>query len=405
MTENESALSPQHTTQNSPQPLHIDYLDGVRGVAALYVLLFHIYQLSAFSAVHRFWWLGYGHYAVDIFIVLSGYSLMIAVVRDKDKQLRGGLGHYLRRRSRRILPPYYYAYGFSMAIAAVARTSKHQLGIGQNSTGAFDPFSLDNILSHLFLVHNLRLDWASVPNTPLWSIATEWQIYFFFPFLLLPLWRRFGAICAIFCGTILGLCIYWLFPATWFGCPWYLGLFAMGMGASAVSFSSDPVYQRYRTRIPWRILMSLLALIFLVLLATHLGGLNVGVIDLPNPWAADLLVGSLAACTLIHLTQSIGDKTPSWGLRFFKLRGLLAVGKFSYSLYLVHWPIVTKLNALLLSRPLTPVAREVALWGAGLPLCLLAAYIFYLLCERPFVTTPGRPSWSWRHLSRQEETT
>ena len=54
------------------------FLDGLRGLAALYVLLFHLYNPEGLPAVirHGLSCLRFGHYAVGVFIVLSGHSLI-----------------------------------------------------------------------------------------------------------------------------------------------------------------------------------------------------------------------------------------------------------------------------------------------------------------------------------------
>lgn len=72
-----------------PRP-HLTVLDGIRGVAALYVVLHHAYYSvvgesggMTLPAATR-WatvWLTPGHYAVVVFIVLSGYCLMLPLVR------------------------------------------------------------------------------------------------------------------------------------------------------------------------------------------------------------------------------------------------------------------------------------------------------------------------------------
>lgn len=102
------------TVENTSKTgLRLDYLDGLRGLTALYVVLFHCrseftwqYADGGFSPL--LWqmtaWMNFGHYAVVIFIVLSGYCLMLPVVRSQNKTLAGGLRGYLKRRAWRTLP-------------------------------------------------------------------------------------------------------------------------------------------------------------------------------------------------------------------------------------------------------------------------------------------------------------
>jgi peptidoglycan/LPS O-acetylase OafA/YrhL len=46
------------------------------------------------------------------------------------------------------------------------------------------PVTLGGVLSHLVLMHNLRLDWQGQVDGPMWSVATEWQLYFLLPLVL-----------------------------------------------------------------------------------------------------------------------------------------------------------------------------------------------------------------------------
>src|SRR4051794_6169646 len=165
------------------------WLDGVRGAAAMFVVLHHAW-LAAWPAYPQDvgpWWLGwllYGQLAVAVFIVVSGFSLALAPLRD-DGQLRGGAGRFVRRRAWRILPAYWAALVFSTVITALLL--RPELGVGD--------------ISKAFVVHGLLLQdvvGSQAPNGAFWSIAVEWQIYFAFP-LILWLARRRGVETAVGC--------------------------------------------------------------------------------------------------------------------------------------------------------------------------------------------------------------
>src|SRR5207237_1181285 len=66
------------------------------------------------------------------------------------------------------------------------------------------------LLSHLLVIHNLSPDWVHKINGPLWSVATEWQIYFVFPALLLPFWRRWNALPTILLAFAVGYAPHFL---------------------------------------------------------------------------------------------------------------------------------------------------------------------------------------------------
>src|SRR6478609_8926959 len=197
-------------------PLRLPYLDGLRALASGYVVLFH--ALPGFSVPYLVgpWRLlkrtfAYGHEAVAIFIVLSGYCLMLPVVRRDPTRLGVALGRFIGRRGKRILPPYFGALAVSLALlAAVPQLRTSTAGtIWDDSLPGLDAAA---IVTHLLVVHNWSRAYGYQINGPLWSVASEWQIYFFFPLLLLPLWRRFGPLAALLGAALLGYAPLWLAP-------------------------------------------------------------------------------------------------------------------------------------------------------------------------------------------------
>jgi len=99
-----------------PPRVRLEFLDGIRGLAAFYVVFHHVSQIymgeRVLPAAGYYWftpWMQLGHYAVAIFIVLSGFCLMLPVANSADGTLRGGFLGYVWRRVRRIVPAYYAA--------------------------------------------------------------------------------------------------------------------------------------------------------------------------------------------------------------------------------------------------------------------------------------------------------
>ena len=86
----------------------IEWLDGVRALAASYVMLHHIY-LGLFTGFPEnpgpfgLGWLMYGQLAVVVFIVVSGFSLGLGPAHSAG-ELKGGASGFFRRRAWRILP-------------------------------------------------------------------------------------------------------------------------------------------------------------------------------------------------------------------------------------------------------------------------------------------------------------
>lgn len=370
--------------------LRLEYLDGLRALAALYVVLFHAALFErldpaslpplAHNAARA---LSFGHDAVAVFIVLSGYCLMLPVARA-DGYIKRGLGSYFARRAFRILPPYYAALLGSLALLVVVPTlqaSTHTIWDDSSPAFGFGPVG-----SHLLLIHNLFPRFANRINGPLWSVATEWQIYFFFPLFLLPIWRRFGALATVLVGFVVGCLPLAFAPATAYSAnTWYLGLFALGMGAAGINFASRPSEHGLRTRAP-------LGLITLALL----GACVVGTTVLIKFWfrvmpLSDALVGLATAAALTYLTRQALDTSAasrSPALRVLETPALVGLGRFSYSLYLTHLPVVALCYLALQRFALPPAQRMAALIAVSVPLSVAVAFAFFWVFERRFVGDP-----------------
>jgi peptidoglycan/LPS O-acetylase OafA/YrhL len=330
------------TEQNQPR-IRLEYLDGLRGLAALLVFLYHIcreidWRLKGgelpplILSAGRF--IPYGRIAVGIFIVLSGYCLMLPVVRSITGQLSGSWLDYFKRRARRILPPYYAALVLSLLLfLLVPAALSPTMGLHWNE--AQPAFTPGVLLSHGLLLHNLKHDWLYKINGVMWSVATEWQIYFFFPFLLLlPIGKRFGLPLTVVTAFAVGLAPHYLLHRYLDGAvPWYLGLFALGMAGAAIGFSKQPSLIVWREKLPW-------GLLCLGLIAVFASKRSVW--EDYHAWIVDALIGAVTACLLIYCTQCLtrAKNTQPLILQLLDSRWAVVLGTFSYSLYLVHAPLL-----------------------------------------------------------------
>ena len=365
--------------------IRLDYLDGMRALAAIYVVLFHVYAKFLSDEA---WWGGHapgmpsvtrmlaeGRWAVDVFIVLSGYCLMLPVARSPALRLEGGFLPYMKRRAIRILPAYYAALLFSIGLLLLAHLMGQRAVAAREISG---DLGLMPILSHLLMVQNLEFDWANRINAPMWSVATEWQIYFLLPLLLLPVWRRGGNLAVLAAAFFLGITPYF------FRCSllenvhsYLLGLFALGMVGATISFApTRSTFKDYRV---WG-----LAAAFLSFACLAIGWETRW--DYKFFWQTDTLVGTSTMCMLIWASGrlSAGAITPPV-IRFLQTRWLVQAGHFSYSLYLVHSPILAVCYMLIRRSGLNLPSSFVAMLLAGVPLSLGTAFAFYLVFERPFL--------------------
>jgi peptidoglycan/LPS O-acetylase OafA/YrhL len=359
---------------------HFAYLDGLRGLAALYVVLHHFLLWSAPGLpIWIIWllsWTQFGHFAVDIFITLSGFCLMLPIATSSATDVQGGLSGFVGRRARRILPPYWAALTFAIIVAWCSHSSPYnsQLTVG-------------NIVSHFLLLHDMRATWSESLDMAMWSIAPEWQIYFVFALVLLPIWRRFGSLITAISGFALGIIPHLLLKPGYnfdWACPWYIGLFALGMAGATMVFSPT-------SRLIWppkRFLWLALLLLIPYAATKSIGGSTLS--DQVNEfeWVKDVLGGVIAQSFIIYCAlsaKSSSDITTPFALRLLKSRPVVLLGTFSYSLYLVHCIVLMEFVEIQKALNLSPMHALLLRAAVGIPSAILFAYLFFLVFERPFL--------------------
>ncbi|KAF3891082.1 MULTISPECIES: acyltransferase family protein [Nostocales] len=378
---------PQLLDKLNEKRLRFDYLDGLRGLASLYVVLVHI-EPSIGGQLPLFWlFLGramkYGAFSVVIFIALSGYVLMLPVARSESGYISGTLINYVKRRARRILPPYYVALFMCLLLAGAIFLLENFTSFQwhkEAGIGPFSPnFSFIDVLSHLLLVHNLDANTYMTINPPMWTVATEWQIYFLFPLLLLPVWRRFGLLSVVIIAFAIGITPIYLLNGLFESAnPWFIGIFTLGMAAADIGFSQKPKLVTMRSSLPWGWLTVTFACIAFL---TEWRKLELHI------WIGQTFFGLAAACLFIYCTKFLmqGKQLP-FVLRFLQHPWAIALGTFSYSLYLTHGPVLVFVRYFLFYLPISPELFAAASYIVGVAMSLITAYLFYWAFERPFMS-------------------
>jgi peptidoglycan/LPS O-acetylase OafA/YrhL len=379
-------VSQQKEPAHAPSPAkgRLSYLEGLRALAALWVVVSHLWIFEFGMFAHRGvmgrWtnWLLYSHLAVDLFIVLSGYCLTLPLTRDGE--LRGGIISFYKRRARRILPPCYIALLLSIGIGLLAQGAQ---------TGKWS-VDLPAIGWNFLLLQDINLR-ANIFDGPLWSIAVEWRIYLLFPFLAW-VWQRYGTgVLLVTAGIGFGMTrlILTRDPDALMACPWYLLLFALGMCAAATTGKEKWKFaaNSWRYTASFSLIAAAVLIIAYPITATDdtVFGAHMPIID--------TFVGLFTASLLVGVSDS-PKRQWARGRAMLSWSPFVKIGQFSYSLYLTHVPVLLLLVWLLLPRftgPLAaPMAQFFVLLGIGSPIILIAAYLFHLVCERPFMNSRAR---------------
>lgn len=348
---------------DQPNP-RIGGLDALRGLAALAVFVCHLGgywgSLGLPKPVSSL--LAVGAHGVDVFVVLSGFVLMLPLV-SPGRTLN--TGQFYGRRMWRILPAYWAALAFA-TVLAIAPT--WPLVVAQQAT----PWDV--------VVHALGLQTLFVPtlgaiNGSLWSISLELSLYLVFPVLIVAL-HRLGAT-AILIGSI-ALCLVWGWAGSFFQ-----------LGGPLEGFIGDG------HTLPMRLVQFVVGMLFAVLLHRRRHYLDFT----PRNRTMSVIV---AASTTIAATAASTWEAPEavnicmWSLAGAALVWCFAVfspvraiarldspGRRAYSFYLVHQPIVLLFAPLALLMPGDPVvALAVVGFGCFVLVCLLAE-LLYRTVEKP----------------------
>lgn len=170
--------------------LHLDRVDGVRGIAILLVFAYHTlqnvfdgYELNVYNShgvleinnlkyfLLNFNPFGQGWIGVELFLVISGFLIHLIHLRSGTAL---NLEVFFSKRFWRIYPPYLIVLLFFYV----------------NHIG-FSYSGLTNLFSHVLMIHNLRGNTFFTINPSFWSIALECQLYLIYP-IYLALVKRMG---------------------------------------------------------------------------------------------------------------------------------------------------------------------------------------------------------------------
>lgn len=338
-------------------PTRVVAIDGLRGVAALLVVLFHLNGAVSRSASDWLWapmeWIARnGFLGVDVFFVISGYVIALSV--NKGAPTVSYLGRFVLRRSVRLDPPYWSAILLELLLMLLTLRLFPDLTVTLPST--------PQLLSHLVYAQEL-LGYGSVVEI-FWTLCYEMQFYIFYVGMIvlyaaLPLQLRrprgamlvFAALFAVSLWTR-----YW--PPV--GLPHGLAI--------------NRWFQFFIGVLTWRAVAAPDRMKPLLLAGSALGAAVLASGAAPTQFLA------LAVSALLVLSARNGP----WG-RALSTRPVKFLGLISYSIYLYHASIGWRFVSLV--QRLVP-----GTWGAlmasvifllAIVVCVAFAAAMWWLIERP----------------------
>jgi len=330
-------------------------IQALRGLAVILVVLHHAELMPQLKA---------GYLGVDIFFVVSGF-LMTGIVQRSIDEKTFSFGDFYFRRAKRLLPAAYVVFlGCAIAAPWFLTRIEYQDFIAQ-------------LLGALTFTGNIVL-WTQAgyfesaaqlkPLLHVWSLAIEEQYYLFLPAALFLTPRRWWSPLAI-ATTAASLALCMLMVATKPGAVFYLlptRAWEIGLGSIGALCIPNVRAQKIINALLMPGLAVLVLLPFFPIGNTH-PGLNAILICL-----ATLLV--------------ILRRYPGAG-SFTLFRSLGWFGDISYSLYLVHWPLIAFASNAWVSK----IPFE---WRAVLAIAsVLAAWGLFRWVEQPTQNAPLRPTY------------
>jgi peptidoglycan/LPS O-acetylase OafA/YrhL len=341
------------------------------------------WQLDATSPMQH------GYLGVHLFLLLSGFCLTYPLCGQSASDLRLDLRRFALRRAWRILPPYYVALAL-FSLRPVLEGAL-RLALGKDASGV-QLYTTGQIVSHFLMIHNFSPGWVRTINGSFWSLALEWQLYMVFPLLVWG-FRRFGP-----ARTLAVVLLVTLSYRSWV----YLNVVGPGDRIYTAPHALGCFFAY--TTLPGRLFEFSLGMLAAVLMA--------GRRELLSPeWSRRYLWGALAAMGLAYiLAHGWSPFAPVtdvvWGLAFFCLlmyaggcwaqgggwfgsKLLVRLGLISYSVYLIHEPLVRRAGAFLQPMHLG-LMGELAAYGLIVaPVAVLCGWMYYRFVESRFLRFPG----------------
>jgi peptidoglycan/LPS O-acetylase OafA/YrhL len=365
------------------------FLDGLRGLAALYVLVGHArwllwegfyngykshaaqYSLAGKCLVFGLSPFRWGHEAVIFFFVLSGFviHLRYAAGIKNDPNYRFDTGSYFLRRARRLYPPLILALTITWGLDSLGLhlglpTALHETQYPSINLNIGSDHSLKTLLCNLIFV--MAPVFGS--DGPLWSLTYEWYFYLLYPLVFLIDRRSIArASLALVALSVIGYAPIWPSPLFWLRGVSQL-MIVWWFGALLADCFTKRLSVRYD---------ALAALMFAPLVL----GLGTWV----APWR-DILMG-LAFTGLIAACFALQER----GRTLSFLTRLQPLGEMSYTLYVVHFPIVAFMSGCLMKASGGPLPAHFGWVGAAVLLSLGLAWPLHLIVERPFLARAAKP--------------
>jgi len=386
-------------------------VDLLRGAAAVAVVVTHTprsaptgFDLRALATLP----LDFGMLGLQLFIVLSGFCIHHGYARRFAAGRTGGWSWaaFWRRRFFRLYPPYVAAVALSLVVVyGLTPPAERPPELPADVVG--------DVVSHLLMVHNLSPDYTGgVGNAALWSLGLEEQLYGLFAVVVL-LRARLSA--RVVLGIGLAVSVLWVAASVWV--PFLLTRYAGWPPGGVIELGRIRIGHWGSWPFGWW---------FLWLIGAVAAEAHVGLVRVPAWLMSRWVIAATVAVTAVTNYRTLGRYARNWlsdagdggwlrsglltvvglsdlvfavgcfalllrliraerqgGLTSPAARWTARLGLISYSLYLIHMPVLLLL-APLLGTPGEAASIAAAVVG-GVAASIAFAIPFFFVFERPFL--------------------
>jgi peptidoglycan/LPS O-acetylase OafA/YrhL len=352
-------------------PKSLPGLTGLRGLAALWVVLYHYCHLylPALDADCLGGLMAKGYLAVDLFFLLSGFVIAHVYSETAERKGLAFLRSFMRARVARIYPLHVFVLALFVVMAFAVRGIHYVYGGYYHPLPLTGPRSLVALVANVFMLQGLQagdLSW----NYPAWSISVEFIAYLLFPLVIGSVWRASGRSLLI---TAVGL-----LAAVW----------------SLAYVAGGDMNQWDGPMALWRCLPQF----FLGCIAYRVyrqGSVDAGAWASPIFAAALLMLyfdcGDVVMATLFPLIILCAVTAGGLSSRILNARPVVWLGEISFSVYLVHGLVQHATTHALNAFELDQTEMSVGNSWLALALMLFAVFAVSILSYRWF----EKPMRSW----------
>lgn len=359
---------------------HFLALDGVRGVAALGVMVFHFFQSrrppdeglgrTLYNATHL------GQLGVDLFFVLSGFLITGILLATKERA--GRWKRFYLRRVLRIFPLYYGV----LTITAIVAVYRGQWSQYLHTHWWYWTY-LQNFRSTFWPAAGMQYATVALMPGHFWSLAVEEHFYFIWPAIVFLAPRRWLATILV---SLIGVSI--ASRALMIASGMDVFSFTLcrldALSVGALIAVAPKAWTRLALFLRSNVLLSLVALVAFGAVYVAVSGKAMGAVQVLKFSATAVLFGVVIAIC-------VGDERQALLGRAFATKPLRFLGKYSYGLYVYHPFVFERSNALLERLGFGPQPSwSLPVFAVGVVATIGVAWLSWQIIESPFLRLKDR---------------